>query len=111
MLASIRAHLPLTLQQLDVKDSETLRDALRAAERAQRRREQAPSAETLKIESESLDSLGEPHQRAREHQMFLWTRVNELMHRYGYGNESVLLELAQNADDALAQGRRNQGRT
>ncbi len=102
VLASIRAHLPLTLQQLDVRDNEPLRDALRVAERAQRKREQAPSPETLKIESESLDRLanliGEP-----EHQTFLWMRVNELMHRYGYGNDSVLLELAQNADDALAQ--------
>ena len=38
-----------------------------------------------------------------QHQEFLWKRVNELMRRYGYGHDSVLLELAQNADDALAE--------
>ena len=102
VLASIRAHLPLTLQQLDVKESEPLRDALREAERAQRKREQAPSQKTLKIEREALDHLaaliGKP-----QHQSFVWKRVNELMRRYGYGHDSVLLELAQNADDALAE--------
>ena len=102
VLASIKAHLPLTLQQLDVKESEPLRDALREAERAQRKREQVPSEEALKHERKSLDRLAdlilEPG-----HKEFIWRRVNELMRRYGYGQESVLLELAQNADDALAE--------
>lgn len=102
VLASIKAHLPLTLRQLDVKQSESLRDALREAERAQRRREQAPSQKTLEIERKALDRLAilieEP-----PHQTFLWGRVNELMRRYGYRPDSVLLELAQNADDALEQ--------
>ena len=102
VLASIKAHLPLTLQQLDVKDSDPLRDALRKAERAQRKREQAPSDKTLEIESKALDRLAtlikEPEQ-----QTFLWNRVNVLMRRYGYGPDSALLELAQNADDALTQ--------
>ena len=102
VLASIKAHLPLTLQQLNVKDSEQLQDALRKAERAQRKREQAPSEEALKLEREALVRLAalikEP-----QHQEFLWKRVNELMQRYGYGPDSVLLELAQNADDALAE--------
>ena len=102
VLASIKAHLPLTLRQLDVGDSEPLRDALRAAERAQRKREQAPSDQTIRIERESLDGLANLI-KAPRHQTFLWTRVNELMHRYGYRNDGVLLELAQNADDALAQ--------
>ena len=102
VLASIKAHLPLTLHQLDVKQSEPLRDALREAERAQRRREQAPSQETLKIERETLDRLATLIEEP-PHQAFLWKRVNELMRRYGYGPDSALLELAQNADDALAQ--------
>ena len=102
VLASIKAHLPLTLRHLDISDSETLWHALRAAERDQRKREQAPSPETLRIESESLDRLANLI-REPEHQVFLWTRVNELIRRYGYGRDSVLLELAQNADDALAQ--------
>ena len=102
VLASIKAHLPLTLQQLDVRDSEPLRDALRAAERAQRKREQAPSILSVSVERESLDRLANLI-KDREHQEFLWTRVNQLMHRYGYRSDSVLLELAQNADDALAQ--------
>ena len=102
VLASIKAHLPLTLQQLDVQESEPLRDALREAERAQRKREQALSEDALKSEREALDRLaaliGEP-----QFQRFVWKRVNELMRRYGYGEDSVLLELAQNADDALAE--------
>ena len=106
VLASIRAHLPLTLRQLDVQERKPLRDALREAEQAQRRREQqAPSDVTLKAdeaEREALDRLAELIEEP-EHQTFLWRRVNELMRRYGYGPDSVLLELAQNADDALAQ--------
>ena len=102
VLASIKAHLPLTLQQLNVKNREPLRDALRATERAQRKREQAPSEQTLKLERTALDHLAtlikEP-----SHQKFLRRRVGEMMQRYGYGDDSVLLELAQNADDALAQ--------
>ena len=38
-----------------------------------------------------------------EHQDFVWERVNQMMRLYGYRPDSVLLELAQNADDALAQ--------
>ncbi|MCY4364099.1 MAG: hypothetical protein OXE42_18285 [Gammaproteobacteria bacterium] len=102
VLASIRAHLPLTLQQLDVQESELLQGALREAERAQRKREQAPSEEALKIEREALDRL-EALVEEPQHQSFLWKRVNELIQRYGYGHDSVLLELAQNADDALAE--------
>ena len=104
VLASIKAHLPLTLQQLDVKGSEPLRDALREAERAQRKREQAPtpSEEALRFEREALDRLETLIHEPR-HQEFVWLRVNELIQRYGYGTDSVLLELAQNADDALAE--------
>ena len=102
VLASIKAHLPLTLQQLDVKESEPLRDALREAERAQRKREQAPSDETLEIERDALDRLAALIEEP-QHRKFLWKRVNEMMRRYGYGDGSVLLELAQNADDALAE--------
>ena len=102
VVASVNANLPLTLQQLNVRESGPLRDALRAAERAQRKREQAPSPATLQIERESLDRLVRLI-KTSEHQEFLWMRVNELMRRYGYRNDGVLLELAQNADDALAQ--------
>ncbi len=108
VLASIKAHLPLTLQQLDVKESEPLRNALREAEQAQRKREQAPSHETLEIERKAVDGLANLIE-APHHQTFLWQRVNELMRRYGYGPESVLLELAQNADDALAQAAQIKG--
>ena len=102
VLASIRAHLPLTLRQLDVQEREPLRAALREAEQAQREREQAPSEATLKAERETLYRLAKLMEEP-EHRTFLWWRVNELMRRYGYGPDSVLLELAQNADDALAQ--------
>ena len=102
VLASIRANLPLTLQHLDVQEREPLRDALRNAAQAQRKREQAPSEATLKAEKEALNRLAKLIEEP-EHQTFLWERVNERMRRYGYGPDSVLLELAQNADDALAQ--------
>ena len=108
VLASVKAHLPLTLQQLDVKESEQLRNALREAERAQRKREQAPSDEALKFELEALDRLAALIKEPL-HQRFLWKRVYELMRRYGYGHDSVLLELAQNADDALAEAAEIEG--
>ena len=108
VLASIKAHLPLTLQQLDVKDREPLRNALRKAERAQRKREQAPSEQTNKLERAALEHL-ETLIEEPPHQEFLRRRVCEMMQRYGYGDDSVLLELAQNADDALAQAAETTG--
>ena len=108
VLASIKAHLPLTLRQLDVKENESLRNGLREAEQAQRKREQAPSHETLEIERNAVDRLANLIE-APDHQTFLWQRVNELMRRYGYGTDSVLLELAQNADDALTQAAQIKG--
>lgn len=102
VLASIKAHLPLTLHQLDVQQSEPLRQALRKAEQAQRKREQAPSAETIDVESEALTHLANLVEEPA-HREFLWKRVMEVMRRYGYGPDSALLELAQNADDACAQ--------
>ncbi len=104
VLALIRAHLPLTLRQLNVGDSEALQDALVEAERALRRRaqEEAPSDKTFRRARKSLNRLANLID-TEEHRDFLWKRVNDLMRRYGYGAESVLLELAQNADDALAQ--------
>ena len=106
--ASILAHLPLTLHQLDVRECEVLRDALREAQRAQRRREQAPPAQiqdAMNTERAALDKLAALIRDNLEHQHFLWSRVQELMRRFGYREDSVLLELAQNADDALAQAR------
>ena len=102
VLASIKAHLPLTLRQLEVQEREPLRKALREAQQAQRKREQASTEANLKTEREALDRLAELIKEP-EHQTFLWGRVNEQMRLYGYGPDSVLLELAQNADDALAQ--------
>ncbi|MYF83701.1 MAG: hypothetical protein F4176_06170 [Acidimicrobiia bacterium] len=109
VLASILAHMPLTLRLLNVGGSAPLREALRAAERAQRKREQAPSDETISMERVSLQRLAYLI-GMREHQDYLWRRVNELMGRYGYRADSVLLELAQNADDALAQTAEIEGR-
>ncbi len=104
VLASIKAHLPLTLQQLDVRESGPLRDALREAKRAQRKREQAPPSDqmAIRIERDALEHLANLIETS-EHQRFLWRRVNDLMRRYGYRTDGVLLELAQNADDALAE--------
>jgi len=104
--ASILAHLPLTLHQLDVQDNGALRDALREAQRAQRRREQATASQirdAMEVERAALDKLAVLIREHSEHQHFLWLRVQDLMRRFGYRDDSVLLELAQNADDALAQ--------
>jgi hypothetical protein len=104
--ASILAHLPLTLHQLDVRECEALKDALMEAQRAQRRREQAPPTqigEAIETERASLDKLASLIRDNRDHQHFLWSRVQDLIRRFGYREDSVLLELAQNADDALSQ--------
>ncbi|HXH25011.1 MAG TPA: hypothetical protein VNI78_07160, partial [Vicinamibacterales bacterium] len=103
--ASILAHLPLTLRQLDVRDSKPLAEALRKAERAQRAREQAPRKETqaaMDAERAALECLAQLV-CDKKHQPFLLQRVRVLMERFGYREDSVLRELAQNADDALAQ--------
>ena len=103
--ASILANLPLTLRRLDVQECGALRDTLRDAERAQRKREQArgpelqDAADTERKELERLASLIEKP----EYSAFLKGRVRERIERSGYGADSVLLELVQNADDALAQ--------
>ena len=103
--ASILAHLPLTLNQLGVHGDEELQRALREAQRAQRRREQALAEDqhaALELERRALQHLADLI-KEDGHQKFLWQRVQERMLRFGYRPDSVLLELAQNADDALAQ--------
>ncbi|MCA9055922.1 MAG: hypothetical protein KDA75_18945, partial [Planctomycetaceae bacterium] len=95
--------MPRTLRDLNVRDCEPLRDALRNAERAQRRREQTQSREAVDAERRALDELAGLIRTESAHQRFLWERVQDLMRRYGYRGDSVLLELVQNADDALAQ--------
>jgi hypothetical protein len=104
--ASIHANLPLTLQQLDVRECEKLKDALQHAQRAQRRREQSPTRqidEAIRIEREALSNLASLIKNEPDNQRFIWNRVQDMMHRYGYREDSVLLELSQNADDALSQ--------
>ena len=101
--ASILAHLPLTLRQLNVQECEALHEAVKNAERAQRKREQAPRAESrdaMDTERRELDRLAK---LIPEHSAVLRGRVRQLIERFGYGSDSVLLELVQNADDALAQ--------
>ena len=87
------------------RNAERCSDRLRNAERAQRKREQArgpdlqDAADTERKELEGLASrIEEP-----EYSAFLRGRVRERIERSGYGADSVLLELVQNADDALAQ--------
>lgn len=106
--ASILAHLPLTLRQLGVHDRPQLQEALANAERAQRRRDQVEATETREVrkaigtERAKLKLLGELVAEP-QHSEFLRRRVREAMDRLGYTAKSVLLELVQNADDALAQ--------
>nr|MBC8360840.1 hypothetical protein [Candidatus Desulfatibia profunda] len=106
VLASVYAHLPLTLLQLNIQENDTLRNAVLHAQRAQRRREQAQGAQldhAIRAERKALDSLADLIKDGSEHISFLTDRVRELMERYGYRSDSTLLELVQNADDALAQ--------
>lgn len=103
--ALILANLPLTLRRLDVRECPALQAAVTDAERAQRRRGQAagqePYADPAKRALDRLASLiGKP-----EHSDFLRGRVRDRMESSGYTAESTLLELVQNADDALAQAR------
>ena len=100
--ASILAHLPLTLRQLGVKECGSLHDALTHATRAQRRREQEPGPATIKTERAALDDLAQ-HIEEPAHQRFLLDRVRKEIEQSGYEADSVLLELLQNADDALTQ--------
>ena len=108
--ALILANLPLTLRRLDVRECPALQAAVTDAERAQRRRGQAagqePYADPAKRALDRLASLiGKP-----EHSDFLRGRVRDRMESSGYTAESTLLELVQNADDALAQAREIAGR-
>ena len=105
MLASIKAHLPLTLRQLDVGGKRTAPGRSQGTPSGRKGSEsRCPRTETIRLERESLDhawrSLINDEQASG---VSFGTRVNNLMHRYGYRTDSVLLELAQNADDALAQ--------
>ena len=55
--ASILANLPRTLRDLNIRDCEPLRDALRKAESAQRKREQSQTRDAITAEREALDHL------------------------------------------------------
>ncbi len=104
--ACILASLPLTLRQLNVNDHRPLMDALLNAESAQRRRAQAPMnrmVEAARAEREALESLAKTITESTDHDAFLRARVRERIEAFGYGVASTLLELSQNADDALAQ--------
>jgi FtsZ-binding cell division protein ZapB len=105
--ASILSHLPLTLHQLDVSERYELKTALKKAQRSQRKREQAVSnnksvKNAIQNEQNALKKLSELMNEPENHQ-FIWQRVQALIRRYGYSEDSILLELAQNADDALSQ--------
>lgn len=103
---AILATLPLTLRQIDVNDHEVLQGKLKEAEVAQYELRQMgwsdASEAARKREQKALDELAKQIE-APEHHGFLWHRIQRKMHSNGYSEASVLLELAQNADDALAQ--------
>ena len=100
--AAILATLPLILHQIDVSAHEVLQRKLKEAERAQYELRAIGSDAARQREQNALDELAEQVE-TEDHPSFLWRRVQEAMRRYGYDEASVLLELAQNADDALAQ--------
>ena len=100
--AAILATLPLILGQIGVNAHEVLQGKLKEAQRAQYKLRQMGSKAARKIEQKALDELAEQVE-APEHHSFLWDRIRQKMRSNGYDEASVLLELAQNADDALAQ--------
>ena len=103
--ASILAHLPLTLNQLNVNECLPLKNALQKAQKAQRRREQSTGIQlslAIRSEREYLAELSSLIKHEDYHR-FIWKRVQNLIRRYGYSEDSILMELAQNADDALSQ--------
>jgi hypothetical protein len=78
--ASILAHLPLTLRQLDVREHRPLHNALKRAQRAQRLREQNPSdSSKADDETAALQSLAEMIRDDCKTQSFLWERLQESM--------------------------------
>ena len=100
--ASILAHLPYTLRQLGVRDSGPLQDAVTHANRAQRRRAEVTDADTICAERRALDRLAELIEEPM-HQCYALDRVRRAIEESGYQADSMLLELIQNADDALSQ--------
>ncbi len=104
--ASILAHLPLTLRQLNVNEHAPLAALLAAAEKAQRRRDQAPAHKAeaaVREERKALDALAAAMTESSDHHKFVLERIRDRITSFGYRASSILLELAQNADDALAQ--------
>ena len=100
--AAILATLPHIMSTLDVSDCPALQLAVAQAERAQYNQHQMRSEEARVREKKALDELAKQVE-APDHQQFLWHRVQQRMRSNGYDEASVLLELTQNADDALAQ--------
>ena len=100
--AAILANLPLILRQLGVSEHEVLRRTLAKAERTQYELRHMQTEEARKRQQQALDDLASQVE-APDNQSFLSHRVQHKMRSNGYDEASVLLELAQNADDALAQ--------
>lgn len=100
--AAILATLPLILGQIGVNAHEVLLGKLKETMRAQYGLHQIGSEAARKHGQKALDELAEQIE-ARETHDFLWDRIQQKMRSNGYDEASVLPELAQNADDALAQ--------
>ena len=100
--AAILATLPLILGQIGVNAHEVLLGKLKETMRAQYGLHQIGSEAARKLGQKALDELAEQIEAPETHD-FLWDRIQQKMRSNGYDEASVLLELAQNADDALAQ--------
>jgi hypothetical protein len=104
--ASILAHLTIILPILDVNECPELKTALQNAHRNKIKREQTEDrkylSKAIEDERDAFNILSSLINEPKYHQ-FLWQRVQALMRRYGYNEDSILFELAQNADDALSQ--------
>ena len=100
--AAILATLPLVLGQLGINEHKVLQRALAKARRTQYEQVQMRTEHARESERQALDELARQVE-APDHQSFLSFRVQQKMRSNGYDEASVLLELAQNADDALAQ--------
>ena len=109
--ALILANLPITLRRLGVHGCPALQEALIEAEREIGREQ--PSVPERQADADNkrraLYCLARLIDTS-EHSKFLRDRVRKRMEESGYTAESTLLELVQNADDALAQAHEIAGR-
>lgn len=113
--ARIVQSLPATLRELDVQRNQKLGEALKRTEKAAIKVADVHASGTSdnrvhQQHWQALDALAKTITETAANDTFMLSRVRARMEERGYAPQSVLLELSQNADDALSQIR-EMGRT